>query len=66
MEVDAVPIESRHEVLALHRFLFDCKLEDITSIYAGSPFIAAIQNRLADALESADAGTGWSDWRDAK
>ena len=66
MEVDAVSIEGHHEVLALHLFLFDCRLEDITSIYAGSPFIAAIQHRLADALESADGGTSWSDWRDAE
>ena len=66
MDVDAVPIEGHLEVVALHRFLFECKLEDISSVYAGSPFIAAIQHRLADALELADPGTGWNDWRKAE
>ena len=66
MDVDAVAVEGYHEVLALHRFLFECKMDDLTSVYAGSPFIAAIQNRLADALEAADLGTGWTGWRAAE
>lgn len=66
MDVDAVRIEGYHEVLALHRFLFECKVEDITSVYAGSPFLAAIQHRLADALEAADPGTRWKEWRAAE
>jgi len=41
-------------------------MDDLTSLYAGSPFIAAIQNRLADALEAASSGTGWTDWRAAE
>jgi hypothetical protein len=66
MEVDAVPVEGYHEVLALHRFLFECKLDDLTSVYVGSPFIAAVQRRLADALEAADSGTRWATWRAAE
>src|SRR3954464_8831995 len=65
MDVEAVPIEGHQEVLVLHRFLFEFKLEDIASVYAGSPIIAAIQRRLADALELADPGPGWSYWREA-
>jgi hypothetical protein len=65
MDVGTVLIEGHHEALALHRFLFEYKGEDISSVYAGSPFLAAIQNRLADALEAADPGTGWTEWRAA-
>ncbi|MCY1144139.1 hypothetical protein OWR29_39610 [Actinoplanes sp. Pm04-4] len=66
MDVGTVQIESYHEVLALHRYLFESKGGDLSSEYAGSPFIAAIQNRLADALEAADPGSGWTTWRDAE
>jgi hypothetical protein len=65
MDVGTVRVEGYHEVLALHRYLFECKGEDLSSEYAGSPFIAAIQNRLADALEAADPGAGWTTWRAA-
>jgi hypothetical protein len=65
VDVEPVRVEGYHEVLALHRMLFASKFDDLNSVYAGSPFIAAIQNRLADALEAADPGTGWRDWRDA-
>ncbi|WP_233624224.1 hypothetical protein [Actinoplanes sp. ATCC 53533] len=65
MDVGAVRVEGYYEVLALHRYLFECKGEDISSEYAASPFIAAIQNRLADALEAADPGSGWTTWRAA-
>lgn len=58
MDVEAVCVEGYHEVLALHRMLMECKFDDLGSIYAGSPFIAAIQHRLADALEAADPGQG--------
>ena len=66
VNVDAVHVEGYLEVLALHRFLFESKGEDFSSIYAGSPHIAAVQNRLADTLEAADPGAGWSDWRAAE
>jgi hypothetical protein len=65
MDIGSVRVEGHYEVLALHRYLFDAKGEDISSEYAGSPFIAAIQNRLADALEAADPGSGWTKWRAA-
>ncbi|MCM0676219.1 hypothetical protein NCC78_16195 [Micromonospora phytophila] len=65
MDVEAVRVEGYHEVLALHRMLMECKSEDLGTVYAGSPFIAAIQHRLADALEAADPGRGWHDWRSA-
>ncbi|WP_307872826.1 hypothetical protein [Paractinoplanes ovalisporus] len=58
-------VEDYREILALHRFLFESKGDDLTSIYAGSPYIAAVQNRLADALEAADPGDGWTNWRAA-
>jgi hypothetical protein len=66
MEVTAVHVEGYHEVLALHRFLFEYKGEDFSSAYAGSPYIATVQNRLADALEAADPGRGWTQWRAAE
>ncbi len=65
MDVEPVWVEGYHEVLALHRMLFESKFDYLNSVYAGSPFIAAIQDRLADALEAADPGNGWRDWRDA-
>jgi hypothetical protein len=65
VDVETVRVDGYHEVLALHRYLFECKGEDLSSEYAGSPFIAAIQNRLADALEAADPGSGWTSWRAA-
>lgn len=45
VDVGAVHIEGYHEVLALHKALMECKFDDLESIYAGSPFIAAIQHR---------------------
>jgi hypothetical protein len=66
MGFEAVRIEGHLEVLALHRMLMEDKFEDIASKFAGSPFIAAIQNRLADALEAADAGSAWRNWRKAE
>ncbi|WFE49878.1 hypothetical protein [Micromonospora sp. WMMD1155] len=65
MDVEAVRVEGYHEVLALHRMLMECNSEDLGSVYAGSPFIAAIQHRLVDALEAADPGQGWRTWRNA-
>ena len=60
MEVEAVRVEGYHEVLALHRMLMEYKFEDLASVYAGSPFIAAVQNRLADALQAVDPA--WREW----
>jgi len=66
MDVEPVWVEGYYEVLALHRMLFECKFDDLDSTYAGSPFIAAIQHRLADSLEAADPGQGWREWRKAE
>ena len=58
--VDTKPVVTDgSEVLALHRMLMETKFGNLNSVYAGSPIIAAVQNRLADALEAADPGTGW-------
>jgi hypothetical protein len=65
VDVEPVWIEGYYEILALHRVLFERKFDDPGSPYEGSPFLAAIQDRLADALEAADPGIGWRDWRDA-
>lgn len=66
MDVEAVRIEGEYEVLSLHSMLMDCKFDDLASIYRGSPFIAAIQHRLADALEAADPSQRWRKWREAE
>lgn len=66
MDVGEVRVQGYYEVLALHRVLFERKGEDLTDVYAGSPYLAAIQNRLADALEAADPGSGWTRWRAAE
>jgi hypothetical protein len=50
MDLGAARVEGYHEILALHRLLFECKREDVSNEYAGSPNLAAIQNRLADAV----------------
>jgi hypothetical protein len=65
VDVQAVRVDGEHEVLTLHGMIMEYKFDDLGSVYAGSPFIAAIQHRLADALENADAGHRWRDWRDA-
>lgn len=65
VDVQAVLLEGHDEILALHRMLMDSKSDDLDSEYAGSPFVAAIQHRLADALEAADPGDSWTVWRAA-
>ena len=66
VDVDGIIVEGYYEVLALHKYLFHFKLEEIASEYAGSPLIAAIQHRLCDELVAADPGTGWQRWREAE
>ncbi|MBE1485362.1 hypothetical protein [Plantactinospora soyae] len=66
MDVEPVWVKGYHEILALHRALFEAKFDDLDSTHAGSPFIAAIQHRLADALEAVDPGGGWRTWRAAE
>lgn len=65
MDVEGIIVEGYYEVLALHRFLFEYKFDDLDSIYAGIPYIAAIQHRLYDQLQAADPGKGWHEWRKA-
>jgi hypothetical protein len=38
VDIGTVHVDGYHEVLALHRYLFECKGEDLTGEYAGSPF----------------------------
>jgi hypothetical protein len=66
MDVEPVQIEGYYEILALHKMLVDRKFDGPEDEYFGSPYIAAVQNRLADALEAADPGSGWCDWRKAE
>jgi hypothetical protein len=65
VDVQTVRVEGPYEILALHRMILESKFDDLSSVYAGSPYIADIQHRLADAPEDADPGHGWRDWRDA-
>jgi hypothetical protein len=64
--IESVCISEYYEILALHRLLFEGKFDDQESPYAGSPYIAAIQNRLADALEAAEPAKDWGTWRSAE
>ena len=60
-----VAIEGHDEVLWLHNMLMEYKFGDLDGRYAGSPIIAAIQRRLADALEAAHPDQRWREWRKA-
>jgi hypothetical protein len=64
--VGPVVIEDYYEALALHKMLIHAKFEsDVDDEYVGSPYIAGVQRRLADALQAATPGPGWGRWRDA-
>jgi hypothetical protein len=64
--IEPVCVQGYYEILALHRALFEGKFDDPESPYAGSPYIAAIQHRLADALENAEPAKDWRTWRQAE
>ena len=65
-EIDPITIEGRWQILALHKFLFAAKFDtEMDDEYVGSPYIANVQRLLADALEHADPGDGWTRWRNA-
>jgi hypothetical protein len=66
MDVEPVWIEGYDEILALHKMLMDRKFDGPEDEYFGSPYIAAVQDRLADALEAVDPGSGWHSWRKAE
>lgn len=58
-------IDDVYELLALHRMLFDRKFDGAEDEFFGSPFIAAIQRRLVQALMTAEPHRGWQTWCDA-
>ena len=60
-----VCLDSIDEVRAAHKMLFDRKFDGPEDVYFGSPFIASVQHKLADALEAAEPSKGWAAWRDA-
>jgi hypothetical protein len=64
--VGPVVIDDYYEALALHKMLMVAKFEsDVDNIYVGSPFVAAVQRRLVEALQAATPGPGCAQWRDA-
>jgi hypothetical protein len=67
-EATVVRLDSVHEIRALHRMLFNRKFDGPEDVYFGSPLIASVQNKLADALagESAAEAAKWAAWRDAR
>lgn len=60
-----VSLNSIDEVRTLHRMLMDRKFDGPEDVFFGSPFIAAIQHRLVDALAAAEPTKDWDAWRDA-
>jgi hypothetical protein len=66
-EGPVVCLESINEVRAVHKMLFERKFDDPEDVFFGSPFIASVQNKLADALAAAEPGQreAWETWRDA-
>jgi hypothetical protein len=66
-EMPVVCLDSINEVRAVHKMLFNRKFDGPEDEYFGSPFIASVQHKLADALAAAEPGQGeaWATWRDA-
>ncbi|MEV6130985.1 hypothetical protein AB0M05_29900 [Streptomyces violaceusniger] len=60
-----VCLDSINEVRAAHKMLFDRKFDGPEDVYFGSPFIASVQHKLADALAAAEPSKGWAVWRNA-
>lgn len=58
-------IDDLNELKTLHRALMRLKFEGQADEFFGSPYIAAVQHRVADALELAEPKRGWSEWRNA-
>jgi hypothetical protein len=62
-------IDDAHELRALHRVLLEAKFHDAPddAAIAGSPIVAALANRVVDALAMIDARAGkadaWGGWR---
>jgi hypothetical protein len=58
-------IDDLYELLALYRMLFDRKFDGAEDEFFGSPYIAAVQRRLLQALMTAEPHRGWHTWADA-
>ncbi|MEV0899532.1 hypothetical protein [Actinoplanes sp. NPDC049802] len=59
-----VVLDSINEIRALHRLLIERKFDGTENEFFGSPLIAAVQHRLADALATAEPSKPWAAWRD--
>ena len=59
-------VDDRYELLALHRALLEAKFvrEPEDRDIAGSPFVAAIANRVVAQLSRSEPG--WAEWRRAE
>jgi hypothetical protein len=66
-EMPIVCLDSINEVRAVHKMLFNRKFDGPDDEYFGSPFIASVQHKLADALIAAEPHRrdAWESWRDA-
>ncbi|RZU51198.1 hypothetical protein EV385_3005 [Krasilnikovia cinnamomea] len=64
-QTPSVVLDSIDEIRALHRMLIERKFDGTEDEFFGSPFIAAVQHRLADALTTAEPSKPWAAWRDA-
>jgi hypothetical protein len=62
-----VCLDSIDEVRAVHKMLFNRKFDGPEDVFFGSPFIASVQHKLADALTAAEPAHArdWEEWRDA-
>ncbi|MFI6031843.1 hypothetical protein [Amycolatopsis magusensis] len=63
--IPVVCLDSIDEVRAVHKMLFDRKFDGPEDVYFGSPFVASVQHKLADALAAAEPTKNWTAWRDA-
>ncbi|MEV4539285.1 hypothetical protein AB0J82_36480 [Asanoa sp. NPDC049518] len=64
-EIPAVVLDSIDEIRTLHRMLMVRKFDGTEDEFFGSPFVASVQHKLADALAVAEPSKPWAAWRDA-
>jgi hypothetical protein len=64
-DVPEVNINNPDELRALHRMLYARKFDGPEDEFFASPFVAAVQRRLAAALRDID-GPKWDVWADAR
>jgi hypothetical protein len=55
-DMPVVCLDSISEIRAVHKMLFNRKFDGPEDEYFGSPFIALVQHKLADALAAAGSG----------